>query len=33
MMKVVSGVAESLRGVDPQWKRMVVEVELEDETG
>ncbi len=27
MEKVVSGVAESLRGVDPGWKRMVVEVE------
>ncbi|OPX80302.1 MAG: hypothetical protein A4E50_01639 [Methanosaeta sp. PtaB.Bin087] len=30
MEKVVSGVAESLRGVDPQWKRMVVEVERDD---
>ena len=30
MEKVVSGVAESLRGVDPQWKRMVVEVERYD---
>lgn len=27
MEKVVSGVAESLHGVDPQWKRMVVELE------
>ena len=33
MEKVVSGVAESLRGVDPQWKRMVVEVERDDQTG
>jgi hypothetical protein len=32
MEKVVSGVAESLRGVDPQWKRMVVEVERDDPT-
>ncbi|HII07317.1 MAG TPA: hypothetical protein HA349_08420 [Methanotrichaceae archaeon] len=30
MEKVVSGVAESLRGVDPQWKKMVVEVERDD---
>ncbi|MGB3944251.1 MAG: hypothetical protein WBK88_05630 [Methanothrix sp.] len=30
MEKVVSGVAESLRGVDPRWKRMVVEVEREE---
>ncbi len=30
MEKVVSGVAESLRGVDPLWKRMVVEVERDD---
>ncbi|HPE62815.1 MAG TPA: hypothetical protein PLQ49_01755 [Methanothrix sp.] len=33
MEKVVSGVAESLRGVDPQWKRMVVEVERDEQTG
>ena len=33
MEKVVSGVAESLRGVDPQWKRMVVEVERDGQTG
>ncbi len=33
MEKVVSGVAESLRGVDPQWKRMVVEVERDGPTG
>jgi hypothetical protein len=30
MEKVVSGVAESLKGVDPQWKRMVVEVVRDD---
>jgi hypothetical protein len=30
MEKVVSGVAESLQGVDPQWKKMVVEVERDD---
>jgi hypothetical protein len=30
MEKVVSGVAGSLRGVDPQWKKMVVEVERGD---
>jgi hypothetical protein len=30
MEKIVSGVAESLRGVDPQWKKMVVEVERDD---
>jgi hypothetical protein len=30
MEKVVSGVAESLRGVEPQWKKMVVEVERDD---
>ncbi len=30
MEKVVSGVAESLQGVDPQWKNMVVEVERDD---
>ncbi len=33
MEKVVSGVAESLRGVDSQWKSMVVEVERDDKTG
>lgn len=27
MEKVVSGVAESLRGVDLQWKKMVVEMD------
>jgi hypothetical protein len=27
MEKVVSGVAESLRGVDPEWKKMVVEMD------
>ena len=30
MEKVVSGVAESLRGVDPRWKKMVVEIERDD---
>jgi hypothetical protein len=30
MEKVVSGVAESLQGVDPQWKKMAVEVERDD---
>ena len=30
MEKVVSGVAESLKGVDPQWKKMVVEVVRDD---
>jgi len=30
MEKVVSGVAESLQGVDPRWKKMAVEVERDD---
>ncbi|HOO53147.1 MAG TPA: hypothetical protein PLM24_01590 [Methanothrix sp.] len=30
MEKVVSGVAESLRGVDPQWKKLIVEVSRDD---
>ncbi|MGC9514123.1 hypothetical protein [Methanocrinis sp.] len=33
MEKIVSGVAESLKGVDPQWKRMTVEVERGDPEG
>ena len=33
MEKIVSGVAESLKGVDPHWKRIVVEMDRDDPTG
>jgi len=33
MGKVISGIAESMHGVNPTWKKIVVEVENDETTG